>query len=792
MSAYLTVNERQNLRPKQVSENKENIQLIWLDGNITNSSDYILTKSMLIELNPAVQFYSDFDKCIDLIKTIKDEQIFLIVSGSLVRNLLSKVNHYRPLVAIFIFCANRQYHESLLNEYEKIIGIYTNKKTLLEVIRKKIFVFEKQTLAFNLFDQKQKSMKDLSKQSASFLWHQMLIYILKQIPKDQQSKQQMIELCQDYYQNDKIQLKKIESFRINYQNNQAIQWYTDEGFLYKLLNKALRTEDIQLLYTFRFFIIDLCTAIENQRKYFPNKNPLTLYRGTRIPKEELQKLKENIGQIISTNGFFSTSRNENVSINFARSNDFEGVLFEIHADPWLKSISFADIENKSLIKNEEEVLFNLNSTFRIYSVNFDQKYKLWKIQLNATDEGSEKVQEYLILAKRQMKEYSPMITFGRLIWNGLGQLDQAKKYFETLLKSLPSDHPDIGSVYNNIGEVYRYKDDMNLALKNYEIGYDICRKRLSPDHPHIADLLHNIGLIHQRKRNYKLALDYYQKALKIEEKNDSNDHVKKAIMILNIGLVHSDKNDFDIALNYLFRALQMFKRVLPNRHSTIASCLGNIAYVYENKNDFNVALDYYQQKLIMEEQCLPFDHPNIFFTFHSIANIHTKMGHIEQGLEFCREKLHDQKNQLGKSHPCLARTLMIMGDIITDNNRDDALQYYKEALSILKHCIPSDHQTTSKCLTAMMCLYYNSGNYKNALQYQLKALDYDRQILSSDHVFIANNLRNVGLCYEVMNHPSKALQYYNESLSIYRANYNSEHEDVKKVKKDIARLKNQK
>jgi tetratricopeptide (TPR) repeat protein len=168
------------------------------------------------------------------------------------------------------------------------------------------------------------------------------------------------------------------------------------------------------------------------------------------------------------------------------------------------------------------------------------------------------------------------------------------------------------------------------------------------------------------------------------------------------------------------------------------------------------------------------------------------MGHIEQGLEFCREKLHDQKNQLGKSHPCLARTLMIMGDIITDNNRDDALQYYKEALSILKHCTSSDHQTTSKCLTAMMCLYYNSGNYKNALQYQLKALDYDRQILSSDHVFIANNLRNVGLCYEVMNHPSKALQYYNESLSIYRANYNSEHEDVKKVKKDIARLKNQK
>ncbi len=45
-----------------------------------------------------------------------------------------------------------------------------------------MFLFEKQTLAFNIFDQKQKSMKHLSKESASFLWHQMLIYVLKQIP----------------------------------------------------------------------------------------------------------------------------------------------------------------------------------------------------------------------------------------------------------------------------------------------------------------------------------------------------------------------------------------------------------------------------------------------------------------------------------------------------------------------------------------------------------------------------------------------------------------------------------
>jgi hypothetical protein len=48
--------------------------------------------------------------------------------------------------------------------------------------------------------------------------------------------------------------------------DQAIQWYTAEYFLYKLLNKAIRTEGIELLYAFRFYLIDLSDALERESK----------------------------------------------------------------------------------------------------------------------------------------------------------------------------------------------------------------------------------------------------------------------------------------------------------------------------------------------------------------------------------------------------------------------------------------------------------------------------------------------------------------------------------------------
>jgi tetratricopeptide (TPR) repeat protein len=783
---------RQDLLPSEVTDNKEDIRLIWLDENMNDSPGYHFTQTMLLELNPAAQFYSNFDRCFDLIKSIKDEQIFLIISGTFAQRVLSQIHHQQTLIAIFIFCANRQHYESLMGEFNKIVEIFTDQESLLKSVREKMNIVEKQTLTFCLFDQKQKELKDLSKESASFLLNQMLIYVLRQMPQDEQSKKEMLNIYHDYYQNNKYELEKIKEFEENYNREKAIEWYTNECFLYRLLNKALRTDDIELLYTFRFFIIDLCAAIEDKSHYLKDKGTLILYRGTKIPMEKLQKLKENIGKIISINGFLSTSRNINVSLQVTHSNfimiGFESVLFEIQANPSLKTVIFADVTTHRQIEGEERILFNLNSLFKIHSVNFDSMLNLWKVQLSATDEGKEKVEEYLALCKQQTEGYTPVIYFGRLHMNELGQIDRAGKYFNMLLKSLPSDHPDISAVYNNIANVHQEKREYNLALKNYEIAYEIRRKQLPPNHPYIAASLNNIGNIYKAKRNYDIALDYYQQALNIKEKICFDDNLQKVMMIENIGKVYTNKEDFDTALTYLSRALETFKRVLPDQHADIATCLGQRGYVYEKKGDLVAALDYYDQQLKMEEQYLPFDHPNLSAHLSLVVDIYKQMGEIEKGLEFCREKLNVQKNRLGENHPRIAQTLMIMANLCKDDNPDEALQYYGEALFILENSITPDHQITFDCLTRIAYLYNNYGQYEDGLKYQLKALDLARQTLSSDHINIAHNLQIIGLFYEKMNNPSEALRYFNESLTIYKLNYRPDHEKVTEVQNDIARL----
>ena len=348
MSAVQMIEHHQNLRLDEIEKNKEGLRVIWLGENVNDSLEIQIK---LLELNPAALFYTEVNRCIDLMKTIKDEHVLLILWESFVPTILPQIHELRSIGGIFIFCNQREPYALFKDKYEKIIEIYVDQDSLLGSLRETINLAEKRIIVFSLFDQKQKSSRDLSKESAAFLWHQMLLYVLKQMPHDEQAKQDMLNKCEDYYRFNKDELRKIDEFRKTYHHERAIEWYTDQCFLYKLLNQALRTEDIELLYSFRFFIIDLCSDIERMR--LSNETIFKVYRGQTIPVEEFEKLKTNIGTIISTNGFLSTSQERDIAVEFAQqgntSNDRRSVLLEIEVDLSMKSVVCADITDRSLM-----------------------------------------------------------------------------------------------------------------------------------------------------------------------------------------------------------------------------------------------------------------------------------------------------------------------------------------------------------------------------------------------------------------------------------------------------------
>ena len=72
-----------------------------------------------------------------------------------------------------------------------------------------------------------------SNKSILYLFSQLYNKVIENLPKIIQSKQNIINIAQNYYRGNLIELKNIQNFDQNYKSIDAISWYMKEDFIYK-------------------------------------------------------------------------------------------------------------------------------------------------------------------------------------------------------------------------------------------------------------------------------------------------------------------------------------------------------------------------------------------------------------------------------------------------------------------------------------------------------------------------------------------------------------------------------
>ena len=372
--------------------NKEEITLIWYDKNIREDDEMKKTVELFQQMNDYVLVCSNHETCSEYINQIKNEKVLLILSGTSAQDILDHIHDHKQIDSIFIFCIKPDKYQSYLNndKYYKIINIYTEYQTLLMDLQENIRYLRKQSEATGLFDQDQRSIRYLNKEQTEFHFFRSFKYILTEHQiDDEQANHEMIDICRHYYRGNEKELKYIDEFKRTYKEEDAIYWYTKQTFVYRLVNKALRTEDIEALIILRFFIRDLSKNLKNKYNILKQRqehNPIVVsYRGLKLTWPEIYNLKCNIGQIISTNGFLSTSRSKDVAYSFAKKGTkrlgVETIMLQIEVDTLLPTISLADIAEYSDYPREEEILFDLGAIFTIESVTFNENENIWYVKL---------------------------------------------------------------------------------------------------------------------------------------------------------------------------------------------------------------------------------------------------------------------------------------------------------------------------------------------------------------------------------------------------------------------------
>ncbi|CAF1089465.1 unnamed protein product [Adineta steineri] len=372
---------------RQKTESK-GISFIWLD-EIVKSSNNILDK--IIEPFQWC-FFDNIFKCISHIENQLRQQneIFLVTSGTLGCELFSTA--YVLLTAIrfvYIYCSQVSLQEKWTNYRSQIRGVFNDPSMLEEKIKQDFQHIYQSSLFMNTtIESYITSTTDNEtlisapiivynqEHAHTFMAHQRTIDTLLCLPHTTGARVIMItELCRIFNDNETI-LEQVNKFALTYNSNNAIQWYTRDSFLFRLINKILRSSDAEMMFKLRYFLTDLYEQLDNVYKQTQIYNTSTiekLYRGQLISKIELEYLKQIQGHIISIKTFFSTTTSLQIALTFANSsvndNDFIPIVFCIETNPYIQhKRPYANISKFSIYQDEDEILFSMGSLFRIQSI----------------------------------------------------------------------------------------------------------------------------------------------------------------------------------------------------------------------------------------------------------------------------------------------------------------------------------------------------------------------------------------------------------------------------------------
>jgi hypothetical protein len=232
-------------------------------------------------------------------------------------------------------------------------------------------------------------IRNLSKENKQFIAFQLLLDILLRLEPTQYAKDELIQFSRSKYQDDPIELRKINEFNNEYHSDDAMKWFTKDCFLYRLLNQSLRSEIIDCIVKMRYFIHDLHNQLAQlQPSSIQSLNGQTnfiLYRGQTMKINQLNEIRENINGFISMNSFLSATQDKQVAIVFSgdgrtTNSDEISVIYEMLINTNIRSTPYAKIE--SVMTDEKEILFSMGSIFRIGEIDkFPDHDKVYRVKL---------------------------------------------------------------------------------------------------------------------------------------------------------------------------------------------------------------------------------------------------------------------------------------------------------------------------------------------------------------------------------------------------------------------------
>ena len=564
------------------------------------------------------------------------------------------------------------------------------------------------------------------------LWFPLYINFLLDLPiiDPDYEQQQFVNQCRKHFSQNPGALKMINDFEENYMPHGALYYYSCDGFVYRLVNRALCRQAIDGIRDFRFLLFDIRNQLQSAHREFLDKDTKvgmskTFFRGQRMSHTELKELqkKHRDGSLITTNSYFSTSESMDIARVFAGkpANDIVSVLFEISAkikDPDVQQRNpFARIGNYSRFGYEErEVLFSIGSFFKINKI-YEESSSFWIIQITFVDEDNEKedvIEDFRTL--RTCSSVAQIIKIGDLLANHPHQgVAQATTFYE-LIKTSQFSNIHSAACIAGLGWLAFKEKNATLAIEQQQIALRLYEQLPQCEDESLTYLYTTsyncIGASFRLMKKYRQALEFYYKAEK------------------------------------LLLKIPIDKYAMYQGYRNITSI--NIASTQKLLDEIDNAWNTYKKTLAYEMNASTRFHGHTYLIIAQAGLYEAKISHDTDEYERCSQNwkafLDISLTNLSSSYRrSIISGVLLIGFEYADNEqrRTIAIDYFQKVVRISRQYVQvsSDYyHIVLQCLNKVARLFTKQRNNNHAITHALDTLNMCHE----------NDLADIVECYESM------------------------------------------
>jgi hypothetical protein len=95
--------------------------LYWLDAEVDTSNDNIILQKQLRSIIQHLKTFNNQNECQQMIESLDEQnQLILIVSGQLGRQLVPQIHQLRQLSSVYVYCMDKSSNEEWAKHFTKV------------------------------------------------------------------------------------------------------------------------------------------------------------------------------------------------------------------------------------------------------------------------------------------------------------------------------------------------------------------------------------------------------------------------------------------------------------------------------------------------------------------------------------------------------------------------------------------------------------------------------------------------------------------------------------------------